>query len=96
MSVTCSAATVNPSWVLKVSLPPGQHNTQVNIPIVPNLKQTPQNIQISEGNTIIWSNSKYTPGVPGIIGATLNPTSSGVTVTVNSGIYKFVATAKTN
>jgi len=93
MKITCSMASLNPTFGLKVTLPPGQHNTRVNIPIVPNLKQTPQNLQIKEGATVIWSNSKYTPGVAGVVGASLNPSSTGVVVTVNSGTYQFSATA---
>jgi hypothetical protein len=93
ISATCSNSSPNPTFVLKLTLPVGQNNTLVNIPIVPNLKQTPQNIQITEGKTVIWSNSRYTPGVPGILGAMLNPKSQGITVTVGSGKYQFSATA---
>jgi len=92
LSVTCSSSSANPTFAMKVSLPVGQSNTPVNIPIVPNLNQTPQNMLIKEGNTVIWSNSKYIPGVPGISGASLNPSNQGITVVVGSGNYQFSST----
>jgi len=92
--ITCSASPVNPIFILKVSLPVGQSNTLVHVPIVPNLKQSPQNIQIREGSTLFWSNSKYVPGVAGIIGAHHNPTNHGITVIVGSGKYQFATTAQ--
>jgi len=92
ITVMCSSASPNPTFSLRVTVPVGQNNTLVNIPIVPNLKQSPQNIRISEGASVIWSNSRYTPGAPGVYGASLNPTNQGITLTVGSGNYKFAAT----
>jgi len=93
MSVTCSSASPNPTFALAVTVPVGQNNTMVNIPIVPNIKQTAQNIRITEGANQVWSNSKYVPGTPGVYGASLNPSGQGITLTVGSGNYKFAATA---
>jgi len=90
MSVLCSTSSVNPSFNLEISLPIGQ-KTLVNIPIVPNLKQTPQNLQISEGTSVIWSNGKFR-GAPGITSGVVNPSMTGITLTVASGVYKFEAT----
>jgi len=90
MSVLCSTSNVNPSFNLRVSLPIGQ-KTLVNIPIVPNLKQTPQNLQIYEGTSVIWSNGKFRGG-PGIISGVVNPSMTGITLTVASGVYNFEAT----
>jgi len=93
MTVTCSTASSNPTFSLRVTVPVGQNNTMVNIPIVPNLKQSSQNIRITEGTTEVWSNSKYVPGTPGVYAASLNPSGQGITVTVGAGNYKFAATA---
>jgi len=75
---------------IQVLVPVGS-TAEVNIPIVPSLQQSKDNLEISEGNPAktLWLHGKYNTGVPGIVSAALNKAGNGITVLVLSGSYWF-------
>jgi len=90
--ITCSKPPrIITKYLLSVVVPVGT-TADVLIPIVPSLKQTPQNLVISEGSAndvILWSNRMYLPGVSGVSGAVQNTMGTAVIVSVSSGSYSF-------
>jgi hypothetical protein len=78
---------------LSVTVPIGT-TAEVNVPAVANLGQTVQNLAIVEGQTTVWKDGKYVPGVAGITGGAVNPTRTGVVLQVQSGKYTFVSSGQ--
>jgi len=96
--ITCSVPAPSvTSYSLTVEIPIGSI-ADIKIPIVPSLRQTAQNIVISEGTgatkTIMWTGGMYIPGIAGITGATFNRMRTAVIVQVMSGKYSFSSFAK--
>lgn len=85
-----SAWTHSPGKItLDVNIPAGS-NAEIVIPKEQQMTET----TVREGDHTIWQSEQYVPGDPGISGATANPRSGAITVSVGSGDYRFVLTGE--
>lgn len=94
-SVECSAPAPTPAPTpahsevrLTVTIPVGSTGS-VRVPLVAQVGLTPRTVTISEGTTPVWKDGTFINGVTGVSAARAD--SDGVTFTVLSGSYDFVA-----